>query len=140
MPEPVTPARANQPGVAAAALADADDALDLMERAAANAASGTGKHAKKKPAAAGKSAKKPPVASDKSDKKPPVASDKSAKKPTVASAKSAKKPPVASGHVAKKRPAAAAGLLVLGCAKCRGNPAGCTQCRDPAFTGRRFQR
>ena len=136
----MTPARANQPGVAAAALADADDALDLMERAAANAASGTGKHAKKKPAAAGKSAKKPPVASDKSDKKPPVASDKSAKKPTVASAKSAKKPPVASGHVAKKRPAAAAGLLVLGCAKCRGNPAGCTQCRDPAFTGRRFKR
>ena len=140
LPEPVTPARANQPGVAAAALAAADDALDLMERAAATAASGTGTNAKKKPAAAGKSVKKPPVASDKSDKKPPVASDKSAKKPTVASAKSAKKPPVASGHVAKKRPAAAAGLLVLGCAKCRGNPAGCTQCRDPAFTGRRFKR
>ena len=148
LPEPVTPARANQPGVAAAALADADDALDLMERAAANAASGTkgttpaasGKNAKKKPAAACTSAKTVPVASGKSAKKPPVASDKSAKKPTVASAKSAKKPPVASGHVAKKRPAAAAGFLVLGCAKCRGIHAGCTQCRDPAFTGRRFQR
>ena len=138
--EPVTPARANQPGVAAAALAAADDALDLMDRAAANAASDTGKNAKKKPAAAGKSVKKPPVASDKSDKKPPVASDKSAKKPTVASAKSAKKPPVASGHVAKKRPAAAAGFFVLGCAKCRVVHAGCTQCRDPAFTGHRFQR
>jgi hypothetical protein len=137
LPEPVTPARANQPGVAAAALEDAVDALAMMERAAANAASGTKGTT---PAASGKNAKKKPAAACTSAKTVPVASGKSAKKPPVASDKSAKKPPVASGHVAKKRPAAAAGFLVLGCAKCRGIHAGCTQCRDPAFTGRRFQR
>ena len=37
----------------------------------------------------------------------------------------------------KKRPAA---MMVLGCAKCRGSPKGCAQCRDPGFVGRRFTR
>jgi hypothetical protein len=37
----------------------------------------------------------------------------------------------------KKRPAA---MMELGCAKCRGSPKGCAQCRDPGFVGRRFTR
>jgi hypothetical protein len=30
--------------------------------------------------------------------------------------------------------------LTLGCGKCRGSHVGCAQCRDPRFSGRRFQR
>lgn len=40
---------------------------------------------------------------------------------------------------AMKRPAAAAGL-VLGCSKCRGSEGGCSQCKNPAFTGKRGPR
>jgi hypothetical protein len=29
------------------------------------------------------------------------------------------------------------GGLVLGCAKCRRSPTGCSQCRDPSFKGKR---
>ena len=44
-----------------------------------------------------------------------------------------------------KRPASAVAHveldgLKLGCGKCRGSPGGCTQCRNPMFTGRRYQR
>ena len=41
-----------------------------------------------------------------------------------------------------KRPAAAKVAphsVLLGCGKCRGLPLGCTQCQDPAFTGKRWQ-
>jgi len=30
--------------------------------------------------------------------------------------------------------------FLLGCAKCRGGHGGCKQCRDPAFTGKRYQK
>ena len=30
--------------------------------------------------------------------------------------------------------------LMLGCGKCRGSPKGCSQCRDPSFGGKRWQR
>ena len=33
-----------------------------------------------------------------------------------------------------------AGTVKLGCGKCRGSHGGCTQCRDPNFTGKRWQR
>ena len=38
-----------------------------------------------------------------------------------------------------KRPAAA-GKMLLGCPKCRGSHGGCLQCRDPSYTGKRYQR
>ena len=44
------------------------------------------------------------------------------------------------GTVAAKRPAAATPEAMLGCAKCRGSPGGCAQCRDHGFAGRRFTR
>jgi hypothetical protein len=43
-----------------------------------------------------------------------------------------KKRPAAAAH---KKPAAA---VSFGCSKCRGSQAGCKQCRDPGFGGRRF--
>lgn len=38
-----------------------------------------------------------------------------------------------------KRPATS-GVLMLGCKKCRGCHTGCAQCRDPSFSGTRYQR
>lgn len=37
---------------------------------------------------------------------------------------------------AKKVPAAP---VMLGCSKCRGSPKGCVQCRNPNYSGKRFQ-
>ena len=30
--------------------------------------------------------------------------------------------------------------IQIGCTKCRGLPCGCAQCRNPSFTGKRYQR
>ena len=38
---------------------------------------------------------------------------------------------------ARKRPAA---CFLFGCPKCRGSHGGCTQCRSPDYTGRRYQK
>ena len=39
-----------------------------------------------------------------------------------------------------KKIAKPGGKLLLGCCKCRGCHTGCSQCRDPAFLGKRWQR
>ena len=41
---------------------------------------------------------------------------------------------------AKKMKAADAEMLILGCSKCRGQPTGCVQCKNPAFCGKWFRR
>ena len=42
----------------------------------------------------------------------------------------------------KAKPASAEGhpKVKLGCPKCRGSPKGCIQCRNPAYSGCRYQR
>jgi hypothetical protein len=47
---------------------------------------------------------------------------------------------VTSKHVkspVESSPATTKGRLVLGCAKCRYGPKGCSKCKDPSFTGKR---
>jgi hypothetical protein len=51
-----------------------------------------------------------------------------------------KRPAAAAAVLPAKRPAAAPMSFALGCGKCRGSPSGCTQCRNPSFTGNRFQK
>ena len=46
----------------------------------------------------------------------------------------------AAAAIEKDEPADAAATIVLGCGKCRGCRCGCTQCRDPSFTGKRWTR
>ena len=41
---------------------------------------------------------------------------------------------------AAARAVAGQGTVVLGCAKCRGNSGGCSQCRNPKFSGGRGPR
>lgn len=63
-------------------------------------------------------------------KAPPAAERAAAK---AASAKGKGKTSTAAKALAK-----APAKLVLGCSKCRWSPAGCCQCRNPAFTGFRW--
>ena len=60
-----------------------------------------------------------------------------------ASAEAAPLPPQpkANAKASVEAPAFAAGPpLVLGCAKCRGSPNGCAQCKNPLFKGKRSRR
>ena len=43
-------------------------------------------------------------------------------------------------QAAKKKKAADGETLAHGCNKCRGQPTGCVQCKNPAFSGKRFRR
>ena len=40
----------------------------------------------------------------------------------------------------KAKSRASSGRLVLGCPKCRGNPSGCWQCKNPNYSGSRGPR
>ena len=41
--------------------------------------------------------------------------------------------------LSKKMKAADGEIVILGCSKCRGQPTGCVQCKNPAFCGKRFR-
>lgn len=66
---------------------------------------------------------------------------KLAKKGTSkAKAKAKSKTKTKPKETAKSKSSRGGGGLILGCGKCRGCPAGCAQCRDPDFTGKRWKR
>ena len=109
-------------GASAAADADADDAVSRLEALAAKAADGATGDSKKK------GCKKKPAAATAGGS---AAATSSGSKPM----KGVMKRPAA---VAQKVPRAK--TIAMGCGKCRGSPSGCSQCRDPGFSGKRWCR
>ena len=103
--------------------ANVDEILDAfaMRRAASAAA------ARKRPAAAEPETPEPKACD---------VAEKSSKKQKKRQVTPVKKPPVA----IEPPPVAKPPVLVLGCAKCRGSHGGCAQCRNPSFSGKRYQR
>ena len=122
----------------AAADQDKKTAKAIATKAAADAA----KERKAKTAAAsGKEAKatasgKEMKATASGKKTKATASDKAMK--ATASGKETKA--TAAGKEMKASGGKKRSAFVLGCAKCRGSHGGCSQCRDSAFAGHRYQR
>ena len=120
----------NAGGVAADGCAGAivEAAIDDMTLVQPSAAKATPDAMSKFAAIAGKHAltKKP-------SSKSPSPKSHAIKRPAAAVAKLS--------PLVKKKPSIAGkkGSLKLGCSRCRGSKVGCLSCRDPSFTGKRFQ-
>ena len=72
----------------------------------------------------------------KSVMKKPAHSTSLLKRPSAATLEK----PASIGSKVLKKPVSNSKTLLLGCARCRGNPVGCLSCRDPNFKGTRFHR
>ena len=63
------------------------------------------------------------------------------KRPAAAKAQAKAQAKITAVNQSKTKAKAVSGAKrVLGCAKCRGSPKGCTQCRNPKFSGVRGPR